>query len=144
MKKESIFSTTILLFIFSFYLLSCSTDDNEEKFAPFSAAPCELFTPTPDSLRFKAIYDPPSIKLEQNHIFYSNERIEIEWNLPGDLWNTELQFIETSEPFTCDDYYKFHQLHHFLNQGNFRCRIHKNEYVQFLENSCDNHLETFL
>lgn len=110
MKKESILTTTILLFIFSFSHLSCSTDDNEEKLAPFSADPCELITPTPDSLRFKAIYEPPSIKLEQNHIFYSNERIDIEWNLPGDLWNTELQFIETNEPYTCDDYYKFHQL----------------------------------
>ncbi|MCC8361114.1 hypothetical protein [Salinimicrobium sediminilitoris] len=100
----------ILLFIFSFLLLSCSTDENEDDLLPFSTDPCELVTPTPEGLRFEGIYDPPIITLEEDHIFYSNERMDIEWSLPGDLWNTEIQFIETSQPFSCDDYYKFHEL----------------------------------
>lgn len=114
MKKNQIGSIIIMILIFSSTLLSCSSDDNEEKLLPFSTDPCELIIPTPDSLRFKAIYEMPIIKLAENHIFYSNERMDIVWDLPGDLWNTEIQFIETNAPYSCDDYDKFHQLN---NEG---------------------------
>lgn len=113
-----------ILLLFLFLQLSCTSPDDGEKLQAFSSDPCELITPTPDSLRFKVVYDTPIIKLKDNHIFYSSERMDIEWSLPEDLWNTELQFIETSEPFSCDDYNKFHQ----LKNGGFG---YGNQYVHY-------------
>ncbi len=124
MKKYSNSVMLLLLFVLSSFLISCSSDESEEKLLPFSSDPCELITATPDSLRFKAIYEMPIIKLEENHVFYSNERMGIEWDLPRDLWSTEIQFIETTEPYSCDDYYKFHE----LNNDGFG---HGNQYVHY-------------
>lgn len=50
--------------------------------------------------------------------------MDIEWSLPGDLWNTEIQFIETNAPYSCDDYYLFHQ----LNNDGYGCG---NQYVHY-------------
>lgn len=121
-----------LIFLSLFLLLSCSPEENEDKqLLPFSTDPCELVTPTPDSLRYIAIYGKPILMEPDNSVYYSSERVDIKWSLPGDLWNTELQLIELNKPYDCFDYEKFHLLdnnaygygnqyvHHYITTENF-------------------------
>jgi hypothetical protein len=122
--KKNILKIIFLTFLFQ---ISCSPEDEDKQLEPFSTDPCELTTPTPDSLRYKAIYDKPFITLQDNSVFYANERIEINWSLPENLWNTELQFIESNKPIGCDEYKKFHQLN---NDG----YGYGNQYVHYYDN----------
>lgn len=119
--KKNILKIIFLSFLFQ---ISCSPDDEDKQLGPFSTDPCELITPTPDSLRYKAIYDKPFFTLQDNSVFYASEKIEIKWSLPEDLWNTELQFIESNKSFSCDEYEKFHQ----LNNDGFG---YGNQYVHY-------------
>lgn len=109
--RNNILSLFILSF---FFLLSCSTEIPDENIdrplPPFSTDPCELITPTPDSLRYEAIYNKPNLLEPEDSVYYSSERIDINWSLPDDLSNTELQLIESSKPYDCNDYEKFHLL----------------------------------
>lgn len=97
-----------------FIQIFCDTENNLE---PFSIDSCESFIETPENLRYNAIYEKPILAQLDTSVFYSSETVEIKWSLPGDLWNTELQIIETSNAFSCNDFVKFHELGHSFTVG---------------------------
>ena len=63
MKKCILSFKPVLLLFFLSFIFSCNSGNYDEKLLPFSSDPCELIAPTPDSLRYKAIYDMPTINL---------------------------------------------------------------------------------
>ncbi|MEO1033369.1 MAG: hypothetical protein AAFX55_18415 [Bacteroidota bacterium] len=120
MKK--ILTQLILICLFAIQL-SCETDNGDLQ--PFSTDTCESLFPTPDNLRYEAVYDKPIITNPTNSVFYSNQVVEIRWDLPGNLSNTELQIIESDTPFDCSDYEKFHELNNDFSAG------YGNQFVHF-------------
>lgn len=130
---------TIPLFILILVLViqtSCETDNEEDvtnNLQPFSTDICESLFPTPDSLRYEAVYEKPIITQPINSIFYSNEVVEIRWNLPENLSNTELQIIESDNPFDCTDYEKFHELNNNFSAGYGNQFVHYYSTTEFFE-----------
>ncbi|MDF4201597.1 hypothetical protein PXD56_01435 [Maribacter sp. SA7] len=125
-----------LVFLFLVIQISCETDngDNvENNLQPFSTDTCESLFPTPDSLRYEPIYGKPIITQPINSIFYSNEIVEIGWNLPDNLWNTELQIIQTNNSFDCNEYGKFHELNNNFSAGYGNQYVHYYSTTEFLE-----------
>ncbi|MFI0430740.1 hypothetical protein [Mariniflexile sp. HMF6888] len=110
-----------------FIFISCvitklitSCDANSDKPQFIFTDPCEMLMPTPDSLKYLPVYDKPLISSPSNPnspIFFSNEIVEIKWDLPIDLWNSELQIIELDKPYDCFDYQKFHLLNNIPTAG---------------------------
>ncbi|MDC3132680.1 hypothetical protein OA501_00505 [Flavobacteriaceae bacterium] len=129
----------ILQFVFLLTIviqISCETDnaDNiENSLQPFSTDSCEGLFPTPDSLRYEAVYDKPLMTQPANFVFYSSEIVEIKWSLPGNLWNTELQIIESNIPFDCNEYQKFHELNNNFSAGYGNQFIHYYSTTEFFE-----------
>ena len=116
--------------------ISCETDNGEDgvnNLQPFSTDSCESVFPTPDSLRYDAVHDKPIITQPTDFVFYSNEIVMIRWNLPGNLWNTELQIIESNTPFNCNDYEKFHELNNNFSAGYGNQFVHLYATTEFLE-----------
>lgn len=126
-----------LVFLLSIVsLVSCETDNDdniENNLQPFSTDSCESIFPTPYSLRYEAVYDKPIITQPTNFVFYSNEIVEIRWNLPGNLWSTELQIIESNIPFDCNEYEKFHELNNNFSAGYGNQFVHYYSSTEFLE-----------
>ncbi|WP_157831421.1 hypothetical protein [Confluentibacter flavum] len=111
-----------------------SCEDNSDKPPLLYNDPCEKVMPTPDSLKYFAVYDKPIIYSPVNPnslIFYSDERVEIEWELPKGLWNSELQIIELDKPYECFDYEKFHLLNNLPSVGYGNQFIHYHQLSQY-------------
>ncbi|MDO7171203.1 hypothetical protein [Mariniflexile sp. AS56] len=102
---------------FGLTLFSCESDSDSPK--SVSTDPCENVMPTPDSLRYFSKYEKPVITAPEtvNAQFYSDEVIEIKWDLPEGLWNSQLQIIELDTPYDCLDYEKFHALNNNFSAG---------------------------
>ena len=131
--KKSLF---LLLVLVIGIQISCETD-NDTSIDIILTDPCETVFPTPEELRYEAVYDQPIVLNADNPSFYSNEIVEITWTLPEGLSNTELQIIETDTPFSCDDYSKFHDLNNDFSAGYGNQNIHyyiTNEIITPLEN----------
>ena len=131
--KKGLFS---LFFLFAIIQISCETDNDdtaENDLEPFSTDACEIAFPTPDSLRYESVYDKPVITQPANTIFYSNEIVEIRWDLPGNLWNTELQIIESDRPFDCSEYERFHELNNGFSAGYGNQYVHLYSTTEFFE-----------
>lgn len=83
-------TTIIFSFVFLF-LISCSTDEAEE--------------------RPNIIYDiPSSISPSNNSTFYSHEQFMISWKLQSGLNNSEIQVLESSNPISTNDVTVFENL----------------------------------
>lgn len=101
-------------------LIVLSCEDNSDKPISVSTDPCESVMPTPNRLKYFASFDKPILKEPfntDNLIFYSDEIVTLEWELPNNLWSTELQILELKNKYTCNDYEKFHLLNNNFSAG---------------------------
>lgn len=127
-NKLSIFSLLNLL------LLIVSCDNNSDKLITVSNDPCENVMPTPDSLKYFAKYEKPIITSPETSItpiFYSDQLVNIKWELPNGLWNTELQIIELNKPYDCFEYEKFHLLFNNFSAGYGNQFVHQYRLNQY-------------
>ena len=118
----------ITLVVLSLIVVSC--DGSSDKPSYFLTDPCEIVKRTPDSLVYFPAYEKPVVISpihSDNPIFYSEEVVEIKWELAQDLSNTDIQIIELDHPYTCLDYEKFHFLKNIPSAG------YGNQYVHYFQ-----------
>ncbi|WP_298238143.1 hypothetical protein [uncultured Algibacter sp.] len=122
--KTSIFKFVLASFVLVIVLFSCDDNSSVNPVSVYND-PCETVSPTPDSLKFHGTYDKPIVNSPNEELFYSEEVVEIQWELFNDLKNSELQIIELDAPYSCYDYEKFHLLDNNLSAG------YGNQYVYY-------------
>lgn len=136
-----VIKTIKLISILCLLLQLVSCQDNSDKPISVSTDPCESVMPTPDSLRYFSVYEKPILEEPfntDNLIFYSDEVVKIKWELPDNLNNTELQILELSNKYSCNDYGKFHLLNNNFSAGYGNQFVHNyflNQYTKPITDS---------